>query len=321
MNKALLVLGLGAGAYFLTKKQPVKKEVKKDLPSLDDEELPPPPKDEELEGLDDYDFDTLPQVDPNDPNKPVQDDLVIEEGNIIPQINMTKFYDPFYVTGKEQPDNPDTTKLWLSDTCLSWGIGRDFVPALPALYLFENPSDPEQMITPMEYWDMVGGDISPAPYYYNHFQNDIPARAFVANLIDYYSKCNISVPRRSSFNNYGDYKIVMTNFAKTPMGQLNEKMYKEIRQMMYDHWAQQYPDKAFLEDLKGWALRAVLKNPGASIVKQTDIAYAGMFEDDPNAPKKIDPKNPAHKPYLDAWIRIEIYVKEYRGYIKQYGVP
>lgn len=314
MKSPLLVLGLvGAGAYFFTKKEKPaadkkedKKEDKKDLPQVDTNK-------------------DLPQVDDKDEDKPEVEDN--EEEGI--KVNIADYYDPYLINNNESPSDGNeqfgTDMLWISKSCQSWGVGKTFLAnvTLPEKYLFADTNTPDKLLTPAQYWAKAGGEFSPAPWYLNNIPTDIPGRAFAANVIDYWkqysNKCDISPPRRSSFKTYGEYKIILSKFAATPLGKLFDYLSLQIQEQMYLAWEKKYPNQALLEIYKGYALDAVLKYPNETAGKQTDIAYAWTFANDPNAPKKLNPKNPAHKDYISAWTRINSEVKNYRGLIKQYG--
>lgn len=319
LSLPLIAIAVG-GAYALSSKKPATKKTTKlppppgeDLPSLDDKD-----KEEEDEKKTEDVADDLPPVEDEDkidvPDKK-------QEGGFNVDINMNNFYSPYLQTNNEQPAEADSETLWISDTCLSWAVGKDFYKhvSLPEKLLFSNPKDPDKWLTPTEYWDIQGGDITPSPWYLPILPVDAPARAFAANVIDLHTKCGISPPRRSQFKSYQDYALVYNKFLTTPLGKLMQELSHKIDSMMYDHWASKYPEKAQLEDYKYYALKAIEENPSKSINDQTNIAYWEAFSNDPNMPKKIDPKNPAHAPYKEAWLRMNIYVKEYRNYIKQYG--
>jgi len=297
MKSPLLMLGLvGAGAYFLTKKdKPATTETKKDDKKPEDK-LPEVDKGKDLPQVDDQDEDK-PEVEDKEPN---------EEGGFP---NLAELANPLLINNNEYPSSFGTDLLWISDTCQSWAVGKDFLAnvSLPEKYLYSDPKNPDKLTTPAEYWAKVGGEFSPAPWYLNNIPTDIPGRAFAANVIDYwkkYYKCNISPPRRSSFKSYGEYKIILSKFATTPLGKLFDYLSLAIQEQMYASWEQKYPNEALLEVYKGWALDAVVKYPNETAGKQTDLAYAWTFKDDPAAPKKLDPKNPKHKAYISAWTRM-----------------
>ena len=304
------MLGLvGAGAYFFTKKdKPAANNTdKKDSEKIDNSKLPQVDAEgKELPSVDDEDKN---KVDDGEPNK-----------NGFP--NLAELANPLLINNDEYPSSFGPNLLWISDTCQSWAVGKDFVStvSLPEKYLYSNPTNPNKLTTPAEYWAKVGGEFSPVPWYLNNIPSDIPGRAFAANVIDYWKgNCDISPPRRSQFKTYGEYKIIVSKFASTPLGKLFDYLIIQIQEQMYAAWEKKYPNQALLEIYKGRALDAVIKYPNETAGKQTDIAYAWTFADDPNAPKKLDPKNPKHKDYISAWTRINIEVKNYRGLIKQYG--
>lgn len=308
------MLGLvGAGAYFFTKKDKPATNTKKDE-NIGSHGCSAENSDENGKCLNAKD---LPQVDNKDENK-------VEDGdpNKNGFSNLSELANPLLINNDEYPSSFSPDLLWISDTCQSWAVGKDFIStiSLPEKYLYSNPTNPDKQTTPAEYWAKVGGEFSPVPWYLNNIPSDIPGRAFAANVIDYWKgNCNISPPRRSSFKTYGEYKIIVSKFANTPLGKLFDYLIIQIQEQMYAAWEKKYPNQALLEIYKGRALDAVVKYPNETATKQTDIAYAWTFADDPNAPKKLDPKNPKHKDYISAWTRINIEVKGYRGLIKQYG--
>lgn len=318
-NKFLLIALAGGGAlYFSSKKKKTT------------------PKEEKLPSLDDLNYDDLPQVEdepmtddqiqeeqedmplplPEEEGKGKVEDLKIDE-NVLVNFDFGKFYSLHKQTGKEYPEKGDTQDLWISDSCNSWGIGKDFEGRLPQKLVLWDTEEPEAMISPTEYWDIGGGDISPEPWYPNILPNGPIAAQWAANLIDYHKgNCNVIIPRRGDYESYQDYAVIISKFVKTPIGNLWAELYKRIEDHMYADWAAKNPKKAFDHELRINAVDAVRKNPNKSINEQTNIAYYNSFD---NEPKKLDPNNPEHKPFIDAWNKIKMYVKEYIGYAKQYG--
>jgi len=320
--KILPLLLLGGGAYFLTKKdKPATTDTKKD--NIGSHGYSAENSDENGKCLNTKD---LPQVDDQDEDKPKVDDKDPNEGI---KTDIAEYYDPYLINNGEYPSQGNkqlgTDLLWVSESCQSWGVGKTFLAnvTLPEKYLFANTNNPDNLLTPAEYWDRAGKEFSPAPWYINNIPSDIPCRAFAANVIDYWKKytnnCDISPPRRSNFKTYGEYKIILNKFASTPLGKLFDYLSFAIQEQMYSAWEKKYPNEALLEIYKSWALDAVVKYPNETAGKQTDLAYAWTFKDDPDAPKKLNPKNPKHKAYISAWTRINIEVKNYRGLIKLYG--
>ncbi len=313
------MLGLvGAGAYFFTKKdKPANTNTNKKDENIGSHGCSAENSDENGKCLNTKD---LPQVDDEDEDKPKVNDKDPEEQGGFP--GLSELANPLLINNDEYPSSFGKDLLWISDTCQSWAVGKDFIStvSLPEKYLYSNPTNPDKLTTPAEYWAKVGGEFSPVPWYLNNIPSDIPGRAFAANVIDYWKgNCDISPPRRSQFKTYGEYKIIVSKFASTPLGKLFDYLIIQIQEQMYSAWEKKYPNQALLEIYKGRALDAVVKYPNETAGKQTDIAYAWTFADDPNAPKKLDPKNPKHKDYISAWTRINIEVKGYRGLIKQYG--
>ena len=318
MKSSLALLGLVGGAYFLTKKSPAKtttekKDTKlKDLPKVDDKE-----KEKEKE---DEQEDCYPNC--GDEEKEESEEETNSDGLDL----MNEFYDPFLITNDTFPAKVNTKKIWISNDCLNWGIIKGYDFSLPEKYLYSKPVNPDKLTTPSQYWSKVGDDMSPAPVYIANIPVDVPSAAVAANMVDYYAPCNISPPRRAQFKTYGEYKLIRANFAETPLGKLFEYLNSTIRDLMYVSWEKQYPgefDKgtgAAGEMLREWSLWAIENNPNLNdFSKLTDIAYAGMATTDPSIPKKIDPKKPEHKYFINIWTRINFEVKDLKGLIKQWG--
>lgn len=324
MKPSLALLGLlGGGVYLFTKKPVTKKTDKKDTKPAGEK----PSDNKDLPNIDEEDEDDLPDVDDKETEEEEENDQEAENEASDEEIKantialMEKYYDPYFLTGIEGPANVNNKKIWISNDCLNWGIRKGYDFSLPEKYLYPVPVNPDKLTTPSQYWDKIGDDMTPTPWYINDYPVDTPPAAISAQLIDYYSPCDISAPRRKQFKTYGEYKIVRQKFAQTPLGKLFEYLVETIGDTMFDSWAKKYPDQAELELFKGWALKAIRNNPKITDAgKLTDIAYALIFGGMPEAPKKIDPKNPNHKYYLDAWMRINIEVKNYKGLIKQYGL-
>lgn len=323
MKPSLALLGLlGGGVYLLTKKptpttkkstetKPTDKDTKPsdtDLPNVDDEE------EKDLPGVDDKD----PPLDDDEDKDPEASDEEIKEDTIK---LMNEYYNPYLLTGISGPNNVNEKKIWISNDCMNWGVRKGYDLSLPEKYLYPNPTNPDKLTTPWQYWEKIGADLSPAPIYLADLPSDSPHAAIAANIVDYFTPCDISPPRRKQFKTYGEYKIVRNKFAETPLGKLFEYLSSTIKNVMLAPWEKKYPEKAKMETLKAWAMWAIKNNPNLNdFGKLTDIAYTGLVSQIPEAPKKIDPKNPAHKPYLDMWMRINIEVKNYKGLIKQYGL-
>lgn len=282
------------------------------LPNLDDDEeieLPEPPEQPDLPDLEE---DQIP---------PPKGDLPQQEGQVIFKPNLADIYGLYLINNDEFPNNPKPEDLWISETCSSWGIGKNFGGGLPAKYVFENHTDPEKLIGAVEYWATHGGDISPSPHYIANLPNDVIYRTWARNLIQYYSggKCGYNIPQRKDYDTYQKFNVDLQTFEKTPIGQLYKALYKQIGNYMYIYWDKQYPDKALEEDLRYGALWSVRNFPTYSVDNQTDEAYKKLFSEDPSAPKKINPNNPKHKEYEIAWINLKQWIKGYRALIKQYG--
>lgn len=324
MKPSLALLGLlGGGVYLFTKKTPATKtETKKtdkpietdkkndneDLPNIDEEDkdLPDVDKDEEEE-----------KEEAEEDNEETSEEEIKE--NTIKLMN--QYYDPYFLTDIYGPANVDEKKIWISNDCMDWGVRKTYDFSLPEKFLYEKPLNPEKLTTPSQYWDKVGADMSPAPVYIANLPVDSPHAAIAANIVDYFAPCNISPPRRKQFKTYGEYKIIRSKFAETPLGKLFEYLNAKVKDLMLASWSKKYPDAARGETLRAWALWAIKNNPNQNdFGKLTDIAYIGLAEQVPDAPKKLDPKNPDHKPYIDLWMRLNIEVKNYKGLIKQWGL-
>lgn len=318
MKSPLLILGLlGIGAYGLSQKPKVKLTTEKSEKTETEEEDKLPEVEKELPSVDESD-DDKPGVEDKEPSEPE------DNSNKFPWL--AELADPLLINNNEFPSNFGTDLLWISDSCQSWAVGKDFLSnvTLPEKYLYHDPVNPNELVTPSQWWAKIGDNISPSPWYINNIPTDTPGRAFAANVIDIwrkYHKCNISPPHRSQFKTFSEYEIILNKFISTPLGKLFDYLSLQIQEQMYASWSQKYPSQATIEVYKGWALDAVVKYPSETSGKQTDIAYAWIFQNNPDAPKKIDVKNPKHKFYLSAWQRINIEVKNYRGLIKQYGAP
>ena len=312
MKSPLVLFGLAGAAYFATRKKPTsgkkdtKVDPKKEEPKTDDTKVDDNKNLPQVDNGKD-----LPQVDEKDP---------VEEAEEKVEVNLAKeYYDPYYSETNLAPAVMDANTIWISNDCLSWGVGKNYKLALPEKYLYAQPVNPDKLVTPWEWWDKIGAKMTPAPWYLNSYQGDIPARAFVANVIDLWNKCPVSPPRRKDFKNYSEYQIVVKKFAATPLGKLFSYLIDRATDEMYSNWENKYPNEALIETFKGWALKAIIEYPKKTTNEQTSIAYHWAFEGT-DAPQKIEPNNPAHKQYLDAWIRINIEVKNYKGLIKQYGL-
>lgn len=364
-NKAVIVIAaVAAGAYFLitpkkasaattpkTKTPPLDKpseepkdELKPDLPGVDDEDytdLPKPPG-PNLPDVDDEDYDNLPKPPEESPNFPDldEDPPLDEDINNLPKTedvskdgiykapDMDVFYQKWLRTGGELPLSPDPFKLWVSETCQSWGVGKNWAPYLLAKYaipedlLKQYKIDPDQMILPTDYWDVVGGVHTPDPVYVNNLYGDLMYFQWARNLLAIYApQCYDVIPKRKNYGDTGfkQYNEALKSFMQTNFGQLFRFLANDVRLKTYDHWAEKYPDQADTEDRRGWALWAVRTYPKYSAIEQTDQAYKKYFENDPNAPKKINPKLASHKPYQKTWIDLNEWVKSYRNLISKWG--
>jgi hypothetical protein len=322
---AALLISSQTKASPTTQKQSPKPEDGPKLPGKPVDWIPNP----NLPNVDDEDLGPLPEP-PEQPDIPDIDDLNLpkpkgdapKDGQVIFKPNLGDFYGLYLVNNDETPNNPSIEDLWISSTCSSWGIGKSFAGRLPAKYVFgEEYTDPEKLISPVEYWSQVGKDITPAPHYIANLPNDIIYRTWARNLIQYYSggKCGYDIPQRKNFDSYKDFNIELEAFEKTPIGQLYKALYKQIGLYMEDEWSKQYPEKDLEEDLRYGALWAVKTYPNYSITNQTDEAYKKLFANDPSAPKVINPNIAAHKPYQEAWVNLNQWIKEYRFLIKEYG--
>jgi hypothetical protein len=276
------------------------------------------------------------EPEPKDPKlPPVDDDVDIDvpkskdDVPTDPNANVKQFFDKYYrlwnQMNGEVPLDPDITKLWISKTCNSWGIGKNWEAVLPAKYVFTKTGmeskglKPTDAISPVDYINLMKNSSSPDPVYPYSFPGDMIYYQWARNIIDLYSGCGVTIPKRENYPKFKYYENALLDFIKTPIGKLFQVISEEARTSMYEQWAKLYPAQADQEDLKGWALWAVRKYPKYSYVEQTDQAYAKAFENDPNAPKKLNPKSPSHQAYIKAWTNLSQYVKSFRNWIPVYG--
>lgn len=262
-------------------------------------------------------------------NLPLSKDAPPPQGNVVFNPNLDAYYVRWFRTGNENPADPDPKKLWISGSCQSWGIGKEWKPVLPAKYVFSEfdmtkfQLDAEELVTPAEYWDLVGNETNPSPAYYYHFGGDLDFFTWTRNLLTLYtiySPCKeIAIPKRENYSSFAAYEAAQVSFYKTPFGKLFETIAGMVRHEMVEWWEENYPEEAKLGTYEQCALWAVRKYPKYSATEQTDQAYKQCFSKDPNAPKKINPKLPSHKPYQVAWVHINQYVKGIRQLIKTYG--
>lgn len=316
MKNKFLLLGLGAaGLYYISSQKKTEPSKPKAEPEKKEEPQVEPPAEEEEDWKEEGGLVPLPEPLPEEKGEgKMVGDL---KGDILVDFDFNDLYSDHLQTGKEYPEKADSKDLWISDSCQSWAIGEEFDYKLPQKLAFPETDNPEAMVDPREYWDLFGGDMSPEPWYFNKLTSDSIARAWTANLIEYHSgDCNVTVPRRQDYDTYQDYAFVIAQFVKTPIGELWAAMYRRIEDGMYDHWAPQYPDQAEEHVYALNAVEAVKKNKTKSTKDQTNIAYWAAL---PDGPKKIDPNNPEHKPYQTAWLKIHMYVKKYKDYVKTHG--
>lgn len=306
--KPVVLIAALAGGYFLTKKE-AKAQATTNTPKGNEEEdplknLPPPPPKEEPDT-------ELPPINPKDKPEPKGD------GNPNMKIDMEKYYGKrFFITGNEQPADPSTNDLWISDSCLSWAIGKDYPGLLPEKTVFPDSVNIDKLISALDWWAVQGKDYSPAPWYYAQLPNDLPYRTWAQRLIQFYTKCGKNIPQRKDFKNYKDFQTVLTKFESTPIGKLYRELYRMVGEAMLEDWEEKYPSEAIDELLKYWSLWSIRNNPKLSLTDKTDEAYKKAF---PNGPKKIDPKNPDHKEYKDGWYFMYNEIKSMMNYMKQHG--
>lgn len=315
MKNKFLLLGLGAaGLYYVSSKKETPKKPEQKKQEEPKQEEPQPGEDEEEEEEEIGGLIPLPLPLPEEKGKgKMVGDL---KGQILVNFDFGDLYVDHYQTGNEYPAKADAKDLWVSDSCKSWAIGEEFDYKLPQKLVFIETEQPEAMVDPREYWDLFGADTSPQPWYLNHYKKDPIAKQWAANIVEYFTGCDVTVPRRENYNTYQDYAFIISQFVKTPLGRLWASLYRRIEDGMFDHWAAKYPDEAADHILALQAVKAVKENKDKSTNDQTNIAYWASFDDEPY---KIDPNNPEHKPYKDAWTKINIYVKEYKDYAKTYG--
>lgn len=318
--KPVVILGGLVAAYFLTQKDAKASSSKSNpnssLPKPSDDVVsedvkkeaeetppPPPPKNNKLPDLD---------IDENE-DKP--DPVDTDQENQI-KINLGDYYSTFYQTDSEQPEDPSESDLWVSDTCLSWGIGKKFHGVLPAKIVLTNPPNPDKLIGPIEWWTIWGGDVTPAPHYFGNYTVDLAYRNWARVLIQYYTHCGDDIPMRKNFPTFKAYVKALDEYEKTPIGKLYRHIYRKVGTSMIYAWEKAFPDKEYDEALKWNALWAVRNYPKSSIDQQTNQAYYKVF---PTGPKKINPNDPNHEQFKDAWIFMNIEIKGLRNMIKTYG--
>src|SRR5574338_1682920 len=262
----------------------------------------------------------LPDINDNEDLPPPKGDK--NEGQVILIPNYNEIFWRYLLNNNEQPLNPVPTDLWISKTCNSWGIGKQFAGLLPAKYVYENAPNQDELISPIQwYLSSTTKTMTPVPHYVANLEQDLPYRSWARNLIIYYSggSCG-NIPRRKDFKSYKEFETVLQKFiTQTNTGKLYKDLYTLIGNWLLTAWKEAYPSEYADETLKYWALWAIRNFPNATMDNQTDEAYKKAFADDKNAPKKIDVNNPNHEIYKDAWVWIKLQIKQYRDWIKKYG--
>jgi hypothetical protein len=271
----ILPLVLGAGAlFYLTRKKEDEKE-------------------------------TLPDVSPDwgKPEQPSGEPTAEDIADRQAYFDGLKFKRKGYtedVMVEDLPFGLDPDGFYSSDDCNITAIGGDFEK--PYIIVGEEPD--EQYVDPVGFWKYVDATTS-RPNDTGPNQTGLStAMQFSLRLFED-ADCYEKIPKPGAYATREAYDNAWTHFlnAYPAFSQLFMEIHENyVTEPMMDAWAAQDPVGSNQYEMSLVVQEALENFPNESVNEITNQAYYSLFYDDANAPDVIDPANPAHDPYKQAWL-------------------
>ncbi len=223
--------------------------------------------------------------------------------------------------GYEFPELPMEAwaeSLWISDDCQAWAMGVDFKASVlgdvpeefyEAMVQSTIEDDPVVAKTHPDEWEerMFGEDYE--------FPYDTPAKRYAVNVIKdlyngRYAECADLLPDASEHDSWQSYLGAWNDLLETTpyLYSVWHQIYSYALPRMVAVWEESFPE-AYQE----WVERSIAEEAAEknlNLEDKTDWAYAKAY---PDGPSPLDPEDPEHEPYIEAWIRLQEYIKEILG--------
>jgi hypothetical protein len=221
--------------------------------------------------------------------------------------------------GYEFPDDITTEEwpetLWLSDDCKAYAVGSDFVATLtPDITEFYHAvvdtviqDDPELASAPPDHWEQVMFDAG----YENPFESPTKRWA-IQYLFDtddgIHAVCADKLPVLQDFESWDEYLAAFAALKEEEPALYRlfyRHLYQPAIEVMETEWEERFPEQAQLWIEREWAAQAMEQN--LNLEDRTDWAFHHAY---PEGPEVLDPENPEHQDYVQAWLRLNEMIKE-----------
>jgi hypothetical protein len=213
-------------------------------------------------------------------------------------------------SGYDIPVEMEHNELWVSEDCEAAAMGRDWSPVIEV---------DGTLYDPAAYWREWGGGVRPNQGAQS--SSDPPQASsvmqFTIMAIMNHSPtlpCRGEIPRPEDYSTHEEYATAWTDFkAANPgmsgrtmdeRGLFDEIYYNHVTEPMMAAWHDEDPEAWTdykLDQMAAWAVR---EHPNEDLTEQTDQAYFEWIKDDSDAPRVIDPQNPAHNYYKELWLSL-----------------
>lgn len=217
----------------------------------------------------------------------------------------------------EIPTEAWPTALWISEDCKAFALGADYKNAVTqevldfytdTLETVSGTEDDWLIGMHPDYWGQLlyesGSTVFESP----------PKRFVIQLLFDLgggaYVKCAERMPLIQDYETPEGYLAAWGELREEDpaLYKLFYHVYSHARDTMEAAWEEQYPDAAQEWVEREWAGEAAEQD--LNLEDKADWAFHHAY---PDGPEVLDPENPDHEPYIDAWVRLKGYIQEVMG--------
>jgi len=230
----------------------------------------------------------------------VLEDYVMPDGYEFPQD----------VTTEEWP-----ATMWVSEDCKAYAVGKQFRPLITDdIVEFYNSvvdtvaeDDAELASSPPDHWDEILFDAGETPF-------ESPTKRWAMQyLFDFdggvYEMCAAKLPVVQDYPSWDAYLQAFADFSAQEPALYRlfyRHLYQPAMQVMDAAWRERFPLEAQMWHEREWAYKALDQN--LNLEDRTDWAFHHAYAD---GPEVLDPNDPGHQDYIQAWIRLRDMIKEF----------
>lgn len=222
-----------------------------------------------------------------------------------------------YSLPEDIPSQEWPTTLWLAGDCGAWALGTDYIGegydgvVEPDIYEFYHQvvdltaqSDPELASSPPDHWEQILWNRGEEAF-------DSPTKRWaIEHLAEMNPACAQLIPSAEDFDSWETYLGAFQTLLQQNPGfyTLYHRLYDAAQELMDVAWAERFPEEATYWHERDWASQAL--DQDLNLEDKTDWAFHHAY---PDGPEVIDPNNPEHQVWVDAWLRLRALIQEMGG--------